>query len=166
MISKLNDLIDNKYKVKCSGSTYTIEEKAEKDFPKTYFQVNGQSILFKFDDDKKLLHFFNDIPKAKSMADYVLFVKHKNIIHAFIIELKTSKKSTEQHYATELFINYIEKTAKRCFKLSGECVHRNVIVMKKVAYKKPTKSAKPFSKNNLESLRAGNSFDFLLYCVN
>ncbi|MHB8259553.1 MAG: hypothetical protein ACYDCN_12525 [Bacteroidia bacterium] len=157
MIPNLKNLINTKYLIE---GKYVLEEKQEKDFPKTKVNTTGKTLLYKFDEDKKLFPFFQEIKGAKSMADYVFFVLHKDIVYVFITELSTANLKTYQRKPTMYFIEYIEKTVKRLCTHSHRFEYRYLILSKK-SYKKTTKP----SSSVIKYETAGVPLNIIRLCI-
>ena len=130
-IELLDNLINDNYKVrKNNEGCYILEEKSAKTFPKTQLKTSGKFLLYKFDDDKTLLHFFKDIEGAKSISDYVCFMIYKDSLFIYIIELSTKKYKTYQKITTKLFIDFIIKTCERLNKKKFQLTYKNLLITK------------------------------------
>lgn len=161
IISKIDELIANTYKVKnrVNGKICLIEDN-EPEFPPTIIRNPTKLLLCKFDDDKNLLHFFVDIEKAKYMADYVCFIEYDKQLFVFIIELSTTKPKIYQFEPTKIFSDYINNTCKRVFNTEFEINYKNILITKKVI--KNTTKVKP---SKLNYYRAGSEIDLIPLCT-
>ncbi len=161
MINELHNLIATKY----ISSVFYLEEKNVKDFPKTLIKTQGKALILKLDEDKKILSFFKDVEGAKSLADYVVFIESENKIFAFVIELSKRHPKFYQKESTVLFIQYIEKTAKRIYKKNQAFVYKYVLILQdfKLIRKGNTKA----SLNSTEDimLSAGIDININHYCL-
>ena len=158
-IAHIDNLISDKYRVGKNGK-YILEEKTKSEFPKTKLIHKGMQLLYKFDEDKKLLPFFKDVEGAKSMSDYVVFIINKNNLFVFIIELSKTRKKYNQYEPTRLFVDYILKTCERLNKCSLSAIFKYILITKKV-YKRNTKVKNEDSYNT----HAGEDLDLSIYCI-
>ncbi len=161
IISKIDELIANPYKVtnRINGKIHLIEEN-ESEFPATILKNPSKLLICKFDDNKNLFPYFSDIPKAKSMSDYICFIEYDNNLFVLIIELSMTKPKTYQFEPTKIFSDYIIKTCKRLFKTEFDIIYKNVLITKNV-HKNSTK-VKP---SKYYYLKAGSEIDLITLCT-
>lgn len=104
-------------------------------------------LVYKFDDDKNLFPFLNEVPKAKSMCDYLLFYqKSDSKIFVIICNLKSKNthNNSDQLKSGRVFATFLVNTVKRVY-----TIPRNTkIIYKKVLFseKELRKTAKPSRK--------------------
>jgi len=121
MLAKIKELVVRDYFINMNGTKFTLLENAiEATCKEAKFEAEHEDyIIFKFDENPRLLDFYEDIEKAKAMCDYIIFYKkeYKNEITLFavICNLKSGKKSnsSDQLYAGHIFAKFIFDTAKR-----------------------------------------------------
>lgn len=100
-------------------------DKMGKKFQVKYPIVKKNNIeisLFRFDPNhENLFPYFSDTSGLKKICDYILFAEQEQFLYVFLIELKKGRESAgKQLNATEDFVNYIIKSAKRIGKKLDE----------------------------------------------
>lgn len=109
--------------------------------------------LYRFDlEEKEFLHFFdktNNSPEGlRKFCDYVLLVKHDDKTFVLLIELKRGDTSgaDKQLKASEVFIEFLHKTAERLHRDYGDFdFNRRNVVLRKIIIKE-VKSNKTVTK--------------------
>ncbi len=161
MVELIDEIVQDKYKIHNVNGKYVLDEKNEKRFPKTYLKTVGKTILYKFDDDPKLLNFFKDIKNVKSMADYVLFVEKNDRVFAFIIELSCSRYKDYQQESTRIFVDFIINTCQRVLNYQKEkTIFKYICIVKK-----PLKGQTKMKITNNFYLCAGTELKINAYCI-
>lgn len=162
MISELNNLLENQFKRSQVGGVYILDEQNVPNFPKTRIRCSCQILVCKF-EGHNFLNFFQNVSGAKSVADYVAFVPHKNKIFVFIIELSTTKKKARQYEPTKTFVKFVEATYNRINNFSIEFHYRYIVLTIKAANKGLTKPGKTFSSEKA-NMKAGLVYNLSNYC--
>lgn len=126
-----------------------------------------QCLVCKFDRDldkiqypKGLFPFFNKVPSAHSMCDYIIFAQQKGQLFCLTIELKRGRSQTHpQLYAGELFSRFIVNTCNRINGLSLSPKYRHIAIHNcRITKKGPTKM-KPLTYSQSYAEFKGGIFD-------
>ncbi len=96
----------------------------------------NELLVYKFDDDKTLFPFLNEVPKAKSMCDYLLFYQKSDTkIFAIICNLKSKNagNNKEQLKSGKVFATFLVNTVKRVYTIPKKTTisYRNVLFSEK-----------------------------------
>lgn len=99
--------------------------------------------LYRFDlEEKEFLHFFDKTDNSpeglRKFCDYVLLVKHDDKTFVLLIELKRGETTgaDKQLKASEVFIEFLHKTAERLHRDFGDFnFNRRNVVLRKIVIK-------------------------------
>ncbi len=98
--------------------------------------------LYKFDPEiLDLFPFFENKEGLKKICDYVMFVFHNDKTFVFVIELKSGgNQVSRQLEATELFMNFILKSAQRIGIKIGKPIIKKIRISNNTILKRPTRT--------------------------
>lgn len=122
--------------------------------------------LYRFDlDEKDFLHFFNKTDNSpeglRKFCDYVLLVNNGSKTFVLLIELKRGDTAgaDKQLKASEVFIEYVHKTAERLYQDFGDFnFNKKNVVLRKIIIK-----AIKSNKTGTQGTRIDKNQDIILF---
>lgn len=147
--------------VETKGTTHKAQRVEIDDLRRGFIRT-----LYRFDTEKKdFLCFFNNTDNApeglRKFCDYVLLVKNRERTVIMLIELKRGKidGADEQLKASEVFIEFLHKTAERLHLDYGDSkFNRRNVVLRKIIIKEAKSN-----KDVIKSYNIDKSQDIILY---
>src|ERR1700754_3081780 len=121
LLSTIDEIIVNSYKVRTRGTTIVLQEKNPTACPQITLTKNGKVLVMRFDQEEStspVFPFFNPkLDGLNKLCDYLLFYcpESGKDLFVFLCELKAGKpgKGMEQLKAGYLFAEFLMKTAFR-----------------------------------------------------
>lgn len=162
LFNTLNTLIFQGYKENITTNSFTLKESSKSAKCKEAKFIKTKRILvYKFDKKPKKhpedkFPFLNDLPKVKSMCDFILFYEvEENRIFVILCNLKSDQagNSNDQISAGRIFATFLTETAKRYNQITDIKVElKEILFASKVLYKgttsrPPKKKTKQFVSN-------------------
>ena len=164
LLSTINDIITNTYKVPVSGTPIILKEKRPTRCSEVKLALNGKMVILRFDQeesDHPIFPYFvptmgNNLNK---LCDYLIFYcpNTKEELFVFLCELKSGgkDKAFDQLIAGYLFAEFLVKTAFRCLKDSTPPVQYRGLVFSPKGTKGFTNPRKRSDYNKLSGMNLG-----------
>lgn len=146
LLNEIDGLIIRKLKVNVVTAKFSLLEKNVKaKCRKANFKSTRKYLVYKFDLEnskwnKNIYPFFEDLPKAKSICDFIMFYEKKDCVYCLCCNLKSGNKgnNADQLKAGAILLDVVINTISRISGLKENVYYKNVFFSSRLLHKGTT----------------------------
>ncbi len=152
----LDDIIDNRYKIKNSGGYIEIKENNNANCKSVKIYTTKKTFALSFDNRMDVFNCFNDIKGIKKKNDGIIFFYKKKYLIVLLIELKSNNPGDylKQLKAGKNFVEYILRQVNLFYNINLDYnkIEYRAILFKTIPRKGTTRKKNQIDFNDRNSL--------------